>query len=198
MDIDSMDLAKEFVMAISTDHLAWLDLEMTGLDPNRDTILELAMVITTKDLEIVAQGPELVVHQEEPVLLAMDQWNTSQHGRSGLIDAVRQSDLTIEQAEQQALDFLADWVPPNTSPMCGNCICQDRRFLHRLMPTLETFFHYRNLDVSTIKELAKYWAPDLARGLKKEARHRALSDILESVEELRYYRPYLFSAVLEE
>lgn len=185
-------------MAVSNDHLAWLDLEMTGLDPDRDTILELAMVITTKELEIIAHGPELVVHHEEPVLLAMDQWNTTQHGRSGLIDAVRQSDLTIKQAEQRALDFLAAWVPPHTSPMCGNCICQDRRFLHRLMPSLEAFFHYRNLDVSTIKELAKYWSPDVARGFRKEARHRALSDILESVEELRYYRPYLFSPALEE
>ncbi len=175
-------------MPQDANHLAWLDMEMTGLDPDRDRILEVAVVVTDSRLATVAEGPVLVVHQAERILDAMDEWNKTTHGRSGLIDRVRASGLSEAAAEERLLAFLADHVPAKGSPMCGNSICQDRRFLARRMPRLEGYFHYRNLDVSTVKELVRRWRPDLARGVVKQGKHEALADIYESIEELRYYR----------
>ena len=177
-------------MAPDTSHLIWLDLEMTGLDPDTDAILEIATVVTDKYLNILAQGPVLAIHQEEEVLAAMDDWNQTHHGRSGLIERVRASSIDEAEAERQTLEFLKQWVPENCSPICGNSICQDRRFLYRSMKKLEAFFHYRNLDVSTIKELADRWAPEMKEGFIKKEAHRALDDIIESIEELRYYREH--------
>ena len=174
------------------DRLIWIDLEMTGLDTQRDTIIEIATVVTDKDLVVVAEGPVLAIHQPDAVLGAMDEWNTRQHGKSGLIERVRQSTVSAAEAERQTLEFLAPLVAAKASPMCGNSICQDRRFLAREMPDLEKFFHYRNLDVSTIKELARRWAPDVLAGLKKTSQHLALADIRESIEELEHYRRTLF------
>ncbi len=171
-------------------HLIWIDMEMTGLDPDRDRVLEIAAIITDKNLELVAQGPVLVVHQPDAVLQAMDKWNQSTHGKSGLIDRVRASTLTEVEAARQMISFLRKHVPIRTSPMCGNSICQDRRFLARHMPELEAYFHYRNLDVSTLKELAGRWRPELKDGFKKANNHTALADILESIEELKYYREH--------
>jgi oligoribonuclease len=171
-------------------HLAWLDMEMTGLDPERDRIIEVAIVITNAHLETVAEAPVLVVHQAESVLAAMDSWNRSTHAKSGLVDRVRAARLAESDAEERMLAFLAEHVPAKTSPMCGNSICQDRRFLARWMPRLEAYFHYRNLDVSTLKELARRWKPDLAKGVAKQGKHEALADIHESIEELRYYREH--------
>jgi oligoribonuclease len=168
--------------------LIWIDLEMTGLRPDADRILEVALVITDHALEIVAQAPVYVVHQYDAVLDAMDAWNKSTHGRSGLIDKVRQATATEAEVEAAALAFLREHVPAKVSPMCGNTICQDRRFLARFMPALEDWFHYRNLDVSTLKELARRWKPELMKGIPKEGKHEALADILESIDELRYYR----------
>ncbi|PKO84314.1 MAG: oligoribonuclease [Betaproteobacteria bacterium HGW-Betaproteobacteria-11] len=168
--------------------LVWLDMEMTGLDPDGDRIIELAMVITNSSLEVIAEAPTWVIHQPDEVLAGMDEWNRSTHARSGLIDRVKVSVLGDAEVEAQALEFLRRHVPIRTSPMCGNSICQDRRFMARYMPQLEAWFHYRNLDVSTLKELCKRWKPELAKGLKKHGRHEALADILESIEELRYYR----------
>jgi oligoribonuclease len=175
-------------MAADQNHLAWLDLEMTGLDPDGDRIIEIAIVVTDAQLQTVAEGPVLAVHQPDAVLDAMDAWNKSTHGRSGLVDRVRASRLSEADAEARMLEFLAGHVPAKTSPMCGNSICQDRRFLARWMPKLEAHFHYRNLDVSTLKELARRWKPDLAKGLVKQGKHEALADIYESIDELRYYR----------
>ncbi len=175
-------------MPLDANHLAWLDMEMTGLDPDRDRIIELAIVVTDSQLATVAEGPVLVVRQTDAVLDAMDDWNKSTHRKTGLIDRVRASALTEAEAEAQMLAFLAAHLPAKASPMCGNSICQDRRFLARWMPRLEAHFHYRNLDVSTLKELARRWRPDLARGVVKQGRHEALADIYESVEELKYYR----------
>ncbi|WP_028534366.1 oligoribonuclease [Paludibacterium yongneupense] len=175
-------------MAQDQNNLVWLDMEMTGLNPDGDRIIELAVVITDSQLEIVAQSPVLVVHQPDATLDAMDDWNKSTHGRSGLIDRVKASTLTEAEAEQQMLAFLREHVAPGISPMCGNSIGQDRRFMARWMPELEAYFHYRNLDVSTLKELCKRWKPEVARGVVKKGRHEALADILESIEELRYYR----------
>ena len=179
-------------MPASPDNLIWIDLEMTGLDPARDHILEIATVVTDKDLNILAQGPVRAIWQDDAVLEAMDDWNQRHHAQSGLIERVRASDCDISRAEEETLAFLSEWVPPGASPMCGNSICQDRRFLARLMPRLEAYFHYRNLDVSTLKELARRWYPQVAAGLKKESRHLALEDVRDSIEELRYYRAHLF------
>ncbi len=171
-------------------NLIWIDLEMTGLDPDRDAILEIATVVTDKDLNVLATGPVLAIHQPEERLAAMDKWNQDHHGASGLIDRVRRSQVREREAERLTLEFLKRWVPPGESPMCGNSICQDRRFLARWMPDLEAYFHYRNLDVSTLKELVRRWAPDLKEGFKKKNAHEALADILESIEELKYYRKH--------
>src|SRR5262245_16638516 len=169
-------------------NLIWIDMEMTGLSPDSDKIIEVAVVITNSQLETVAEAPVLVVHQPDMVLDGMDEWNKNTHGRSGLIEKVKASTLDEAAAQQQMLDFLLQHVPKGVSPMCGNSICQDRRFLARWMPALEAYFHYRNLDVSTLKELVKRWKPELAKGLTKHGKHEALADILESLEELKFYR----------
>ena len=168
--------------------LIWIDLEMTGLDTDNDSILEIATVVTDAQLEILAEGPELAISHPLERLQAMDEWNRNQHGKSGLWQRVLEQGVSMAEAEQRTLDFLAQWVPANCSPMSGNSICQDRRFLHRCMPRLEKYFHYRNLDVSTIKELARRWAPTVLNGVRKESRHTALSDIRDSIQELRHYR----------
>jgi oligoribonuclease len=177
---------------VSPENLVWIDLEMTGLDPDRDRILEIATVVTDSDLNVLGEGPVIAVHQTDAALAGMDEWNTEQHGQSGLLDRVRRSRVTEAEAQALTLDFVKLWVPPGTSPMCGNSICQDRRFLHRYMPALEQFFHYRNLDVSAVKELARRWAPAVVRGVKKTSSHLALKDIRESIEELRHYRATFF------
>ena len=175
-------------------HLLWLDMEMTGLSPDSDRIIELAIVVTDADLNTVAEGPVLVVHQPDEVMNAMDNWNKGTHGKSSLIDRVKASQLNEADAEAQMLDFVKQHVPSRTSPMCGNSICQDRRFLARYMPQLEAFFHYRNLDVSTLKELAKRWRPGLSEEFKKSNKHEALADIYESIEELKHYREHFIRA----
>lgn len=175
-------------MAQDAGRLVWLDMEMTGLQPDSDRIIELAIVVTDESLATVAESPVWVVHQSDAVLDGMDSWNKGAHGRSGLIDRVRASTLDEAAVQVAALAFLKEQVPKRASPMCGNSICQDRRFMARYMPDLEAWFHYRNLDVSTIKELCKRWAPALASGFSKHNRHEALADIYESIEELRYYR----------
>ncbi len=164
---------------------------MTGLDPVNDQIIEIATIITGPELDILAQGPVLAIHQPDDILVQMDEWNTTHHTASGLLERVRSSSVTAGQAEKQTLAFCRAWVPEQTSPICGNSICQDRRFLARLMPELEQFFHYRNLDVSTLKELARRWAPDIMEGFSKKNNHLAQDDILESIEELKYYRRHL-------
>ncbi|MGR8934474.1 MAG: oligoribonuclease [Gammaproteobacteria bacterium] len=177
-------------MAQDVGNLIWIDLEMTGLDTQRDAIIEIATVVTDKNLHILAEGPVLALYQPENVLATMDDWNQNTHGKSGLLDRVRTSNIDAAEAERRTLNFLEPWVPPNRSPMCGNSICQDRRFLARLMPALEAYFHYRNLDVSTVKELAARWRPDLKQGFEKQTAHQALEDIIESIQELRYYREH--------
>jgi oligoribonuclease len=177
-------------MAQDQNALIWLDMEMTGLEPDNDRIIELAVVITNSNLETVAEGPVWVVHQSDEVLDGMDSWNKGTHGRSGLIDKVKASTLTEADVAAQCLEFLTLHVPARTSPMCGNSICQDRRFMARHMPKLEEYFHYRNLDVSTLKELVRRWKPELAKGLTKHGKHEALADIYESIEELKYYREH--------
>ena len=177
-------------MAQEAQNLIWIDLEMTGLNPETDLIIEIATIVTDKDLNILAQGPVIAVHQSDEALAAMDDWNQLHHGQSGLIDRVKASRIDDAEAERQTIEFLKDWVAPNTSPICGNSIGQDRRFLVRYMPALEAYFHYRNLDVSTLKELAARWAPQLKDGFKKQTKHQALDDIIESIEELRYYREH--------
>jgi oligoribonuclease len=176
------------IMAQDQNHLIWLDLEMTGLKPDSDRIIEIGLVITNSALDIVAEAPVIAVHQSDAVLDGMDDWNKNTHGRSGLIDRVRASTISEAEAEATMLAFLEQWVPRGVSPMCGNTVCQDRRFLARYMPRFEDWFHYRNLDVSTLKELAKRWNPEVLKGLKKVGAHTALADILESVVELRHYR----------
>jgi len=177
----------------SRDALIWIDLEMTGLKPESDTIIEIATLVTDSSLRLIAEGPVFAIHQDEPTLARMDDWNQRQHGGSGLLARVRASTVTLAQAEQGTLEFLSQHVEKGASPMCGNSICQDRRFMARLMPTLEAFFHYRNLDVSTVKELAKRWAPAVAETFSKEGAHLALDDIRESVRELQHYREYFFA-----
>jgi oligoribonuclease len=171
-------------------HLIWIDLEMTGLDTRKDAVIEIATVVTTADLDTVAEGPVIAIHQPDEVLAAMDEWNQRTHGASGLTERVRKSTFTAAHAEAATLAFLAEHVPPGASPMCGNSICQDRRFMARLMPGLESYFHYRNLDVSSLKELVRRWAPEVARGFVKQATHQALEDIYESIAELRHYRAH--------
>jgi oligoribonuclease len=174
-------------------NLIWIDLEMTGLDTVNDQIIEIATIVTDADLNEIAEGPVLAIHQPEEVMARMDEWNRTQHGASGLTARVAESRVTEAQAEQATLAFLRQHVEPGSSPMCGNSICQDRRFLARCMPGLEAFFHYRNLDVSTLKILASLWAPPVAAGFRKESSHRALDDIRDSIAELRHYRENLFS-----
>ena len=174
------------------DRLIWIDLEMTGLDSTRDSIIEIATVVTDSALQPIAEGPVLAIHQSEEVLAGMDEWNTRQHGRSGLTDRVRKSSITAAEAERRTLEFLSAHVGPRQSPMCGNSICQDRRFMAREMPELEAYFHYRNLDVSTLKILAGLWAPGVLAGVTKTSEHLALADIHDSIAELRHYRAQLF------
>ena len=181
-------------MAQDANNLIWLDMEMTGLNPDSDRIIEVAIVITDSQLQTLAESPVLVVHQPDAILEAMDQWNKSTHGRSGLVDKVKASQLNESQVETQMLAFLQQHVPSNTSPMCGNSICQDRRFMARWMPALERYFHYRNLDVSTLKELARRWKPEILSGIVKHGKHEALADIYESIEELKYYRENFIQA----
>lgn len=171
-------------------NLIWIDMEMSGLSPDSDRILEVALVVTSPQLETLAEGPVLVLHQADAVLDGMDDWNKSTHARSGLIEKVRQSELSEREVETRMIEFLTPWIGAGRSPMCGNSICQDRRFLARHMPRLEGYFHYRNLDVSTLKELVKRWKPEIASGVKKDGRHEALADIYESIEELKYYREH--------
>ena len=177
-------------MAVSADHLIWIDLEMTGLNTDQDRIIEIATLVTDKDLRVLAEGPVVAVHQPTAILEGMDDWNKRQHQASGLLERVRGSRVDVAEAERRTLEFLRRWVPAGASPMCGNSICQDRRFLARYMPTLEAFFHYRNLDVSTLKELARRWRPELVSGFKKAQKHTALADIHESIDELRHYRDH--------
>ena len=181
-------------MAQHPDNLIGIDLEMTGLDPQNDRIIEIATIVTDSQLNVLAEGPVLAVHQSDAVLDAMDEWNTRQHNGSGLVARVRASAVNEETATAETIAFLEHFVPAGKSPMCGNSICQDRRFLARWMPMLEAFFHYRNLDVSTLKELARRWSPAVAAGLQKSGSHLALDDIRESIAELRYYREQLFKA----
>ncbi|MDH0442578.1 oligoribonuclease [Stutzerimonas stutzeri] len=171
-------------------NLIWIDLEMTGLDPDNDVIIEMATIVTDSQLNVLAEGPVIAVHQSDEVLARMDEWNTRQHGGSGLTQRVRESRISTAEAERLTLEFLEQWVPEGKSPICGNSICQDRRFLYRQMPTLEAYFHYRNLDVSTLKELAARWAPQIMEGFKKGGTHLALDDIRDSIAELRHYREH--------
>lgn len=177
-------------MAINEENLIWIDLEMTGLDTINDVIIEIATVVTDKDLNTLAEGPVLAIHQQESILQGMDDWNQNQHGGSGLVKRVQESHISEQQAEQTTLDFLQQYVPAATSPMCGNTICQDRRFLARYMPELEAFFHYRHIDVSTLKELAKRWRPELPDQFVKKGSHLALDDIYDSIAELQFYREH--------
>jgi oligoribonuclease len=195
---DSTDASATTANAVATirpsdDHLIWVDMEMSGLDPESNRILEVAVVVTDGQLNVVAQGPVLVIHQTDEHMATMDAWNQGTHGRSGLTEKVKQSTLIEAQGEVQILEFLKTVVPAGKSPMCGNTIHQDRRFMARYMPTLEAYFHYRNLDVSTIKELCRRWRPEVYKGFEKKGAHTALADILESIEELRYYRDHFLS-----
>ncbi|MFC3608625.1 oligoribonuclease [Stutzerimonas tarimensis] len=174
----------------NSQNLIWIDLEMTGLDPDTDVIIEMATIITDSELNTLAEGPVIAVHQSDEILAGMDEWNTRQHGGSGLTQRVRESRIDAAEAEAMTLAFIRQWVPERNSPICGNSICQDRRFLYRHMPQLEAYFHYRNLDVSTLKELAARWAPTVRDGFKKSATHLALDDIRDSIAELRHYREH--------
>jgi len=172
------------------DNLIWIDLEMTGLDPDKDVIIEIATIVTDSQLNVLAEGPAIAVKQPDALLDGMDEWNTRQHNQSGLVQRVKDSVISPQEAEQMTLEFVARWVPAGRSPMCGNSICQDRRFLYRGMPNLEQFFHYRNLDVSTLKELAALWAPAVRDGFQKASSHLAMDDIRDSIAELRHYREH--------
>ena len=182
-------------MAVDKKHLIWIDLEMTGLDTLNDTIIEIATIVTDSELNILAEGPVFAIHTPDIVLNSMDDWNTRQHGQSGLIDRIRRSNVTMAQAESETIAFLSKYVESGRSPMCGNSICQDRRFLARQMPTLERFFHYRNLDVSTVKELAYRWRPDILSSFEKKGNHFALDDIRDSIRELRHYKAHFFKFI---
>ncbi len=175
-------------------NLIWIDMEMTGLDPMRDTIIEIATIITNADLEVLAEGPVFAIAQSESVIEAMDEWNTTTHGESGLIRRMREEGVSVEHAEEKTLQFVSQHVPECASPMCGNSICQDRRFMAREMPLLANYFHYRNLDVSTLKELAKRWKPELLEQFEKAGSHTALADIRESIDEMKFYREHFISA----
>ena len=188
MTQDSPTAPEAAAQTYDDNRLIWIDMEMSGLSPDSDRILEIAVVVTDAELRTVAEGPVVVVHQTDTVLDGMDAWNKGTHGRSGLIERVRQSTVDDAAAENEVLAFLARYVRPGKSPMCGNSICQDRRFLARGMPRLEAFFHYRNLDVSTLKELARRWNPEVYRSFEKKSRHEALADVYESIDELRHYR----------
>ena len=177
---------------MNKDNLIWIDPEMTGLNPDSDVIIEIATIVTDSELCVLAEGPSLAVRQSQATMDGMDEWNTRQHGNSGLTARVLASDIDAAEAERQTIAFLQQWVPKGASPMCGNSICQDRRYLWRGMPQLEAFFHYRNLDVSTVKELAKRWRPEIAEGVKKNSSHLALDDIRDSIAELQHYRKYFF------
>lgn len=182
-------------MAVDKKHLIWIDLEMTGLDTLNDTIIEIATIVTDSELNILAEGPVFAIHTPDIVLNSMDDWNTRQHGQSGLIDRIRRSNVTMAQAESETIAFLSKYVEAGRSPMCGNSICQDRRFLARQMPTLERFFHYRNLDVSTVKELAYRWRPDILSSFEKKGNHLAMDDIRDSIRELRHYKEHFFKFI---
>ena len=183
----------EIMMSKNNNNLIWLDMEMSGLNPETDMVLEIALVITDPYLTIIGEGPVIVIHQSDEVLARMDSWNQSTHGRSGLIEKVKNSNVTEDEASHQLIEFMGQYIDKGKSPMCGNSICQDRRFMAKHMPLLEGFFHYRNLDVSVFKELAKRWKPELISGFKKKSKHEALADILESVEELKYYREHFIN-----
>ncbi len=180
-------------MSMNNDNLIWVDLEMTGLEPDVDTIIEIASIVTDPQLNTLAEGPVIAIHVDDERLLAMDDWNTEHHTASGLVDRVRASEYTLDAASAETIDFLKNWVGAGKSPMCGNSIGQDRRFMVKYMPTLEAFFHYRNVDVSSIKELVKRWQPSISDGFSKENTHLALDDIRESIAELRYYREQIFT-----
>src|SRR5690554_2613679 len=177
---------------LNENNLIWIDLEMTGLDPDTDVIIEIATLVTDADLNLLAEGPVYAIHQSDEILAGMDDWNTNQHGKSGLTQRVRDSNISLAQAEAETIAFLEQWVPKGKSPICGNSICQDRRFLVRGMPKLEAYFHYRNLDVSTVKELARRWRPEVLDGVKKSSAHLALDDIKDSIAELKHYRTTFF------
>ncbi|WP_119393360.1 oligoribonuclease [Salinibius halmophilus] len=172
-------------------NLIWLDMEMTGLEPERDHIIEVATLVTDEQLNVLAEGPVIAIHQPDSVLALMDDWNQKTHGESGLVERVKHSNVSLTQAEQQTLDFLKEWVAPGCSPLCGNSIGQDRRFIYRYMPQLANFLHYRSIDVSTIKELTRRWAPDVLKGFEKTGTHKAMDDIKESLAELKYYREHV-------
>ena len=175
-------------------NLIWIDLEMTGLVPEKDNIIEIATVVTDADLNVLAEGPSIAIHQDNKHLDSMDEWNTRQHTKSGLVQRVKESEISLNEAEKQTLDFLMKYVDPGVSPMCGNSICQDRRFLYNYMPKLEKFFHYRHIDVSTLKELAVRWKPDVVTNSFKQSKHLALSDIYDSINELKHYREHFIDA----
>ena len=177
-------------MPQNPNNLIWIDLEMSGLDTTGDVIIEIATVVTDSELNTLAEGPVFAIHQSDDILNGMDDWNTKQHGNSGLTERVKNSTINEAEAERQTIEFLRQYVPANASPMCGNSICQDRRFLARCMPELEAFFHYRNLDVSSLKELAKRWAPEVFKGFSKQSSHLALNDIRDSIDELKHYREH--------
>jgi oligoribonuclease len=191
---DLLEPVGEPTLARSEMNLVWLDMEMTGLEPDTDRIIEIAVVVTNSTLDKVVEGPVLAIHQSDETLDKMDDWNKNTHGKSGLIDRVRASTVSEADAAEQIRAFLGNYVPPGKSPMCGNSICQDRRFMARWMPELERFFHYRNLDVSTLKELCRRWQPAIYKGFQKRAMHTALADIHESIDELKYYREHFLVA----